>query len=134
MWIYYIMDVINSLIIVGNLILCISFVYILIDKIENTNNVKIPYLSLVLFLLFIFINLLTILPTNVNIAHKIFYFISFVAIVGTLYIKITSTSKENYCNQNEPYKLSPEYEAYYKKVMNRGKNDYIQPNYKAFEQ
>ena len=126
------MDVINSLIVVGNLILCIAFVYILIVKIEDSNNVKIPYLSLVLFLLFVFINLLTILSANVNISHKIFYFVSFVALVGTLYVKITSNT-ETFCNDGKPFIPSKDYEEYYKKVMNRGKNEYIMPNYQLYK-
>jgi hypothetical protein len=126
------MELIGTLILIGNLILCISFIYILIEKIENTNNVKIPYLSLVLLLLYILINLLTTMSADVNISHKIFCFITFIAIVGILYIKITTSSEENYCNQYAPYKLPHEYEEYYKKVMNRGKNEYIQPNYRAF--
>ena len=116
----------QSLVIIGNLILCIAFVYMLIAQIENENSVKVPYLSLILFLVFVFLNLVTLLSTNVNMSHKIFYFVSFIAIVGMIYIKVT-TRNENYCNQNKPFVPDEKYDKYYKKVMNRGSNDLIQP-------
>lgn len=117
-------DTAQSLVIIGNLILCIAFVYMLISQIENENSVKVPYLSLILFLVFVFLNLVTLLSTNVNISHKIFYFVSFISIVGMIYIKVT-TINENY--HNKKFVPDEKYEKYYKKVMNRGSNDLIQP-------
>ena len=58
------MDAMYALGLIANLILCISIVYLLIEKIENSNNVKIPYLSLGLLLLYVFIILLTIIVSN----------------------------------------------------------------------
>jgi hypothetical protein len=128
------MDTMYALGLIANLILCISIVYLLIEKIENSNNVKIPYLSLGLLLLYVFIILLTIIVSKqVDIASKIFYFITFVSICGLLYLKIKNHTSEGYCNKYIPYQLPKEYKKYYEKVMNRGKNEYVQPYKSAFE-
>jgi len=52
------MDFINSI------ILCMAFTYLLFEKIENTNNVKIPDFSLILFLLIILITNIKLIATT----------------------------------------------------------------------
>lgn len=100
------MDVVNSMILISNLVLCISFVYLLVEKVENNEKVRIPYLSLGLLLLFVFLNLVTILTTPINISHKIFYFVSFVALTALLVLKImndTGRNVENFLTIEKDY-------------------------------
>ena len=98
------MDVVNSMILIANLVLCISVVYMLVEKVEDGKRVRVPYLSLGLLILFVFINLITILTTPVNIAHKIFYFVSFVALCALLTMKImddVETNTEKFSNLDD---------------------------------
>lgn len=89
------MDVVNSMILISNLVLCISFVYLLVEKVENNEKVRIPYLSLGLLLLFVFLNLITIITTPVNISHKIFYLVSFISLSALLVLKIMNDTGNN---------------------------------------
>ena len=100
------MDVINSMILISNLVLCISFVYLLVEKVENNDKVRIPYLSLGLLLLFVFLNFVTIITTPVNIAHKIFYLVSFISLSALLVLKImndTGSNVENFLTIERNY-------------------------------
>lgn len=100
------MDVINSMILISNLVLCISFVYLLVEKVENNDKVRIPYLSLGMLLLFVFLNLITIITTPVNIAHKIFYLVSFISLSALLVLKImndTGSNVENFLTIERNY-------------------------------
>ena len=100
------MDVINSMILISNLVLCISFVYLLVEKVENNDKVRIPYLSLGMLLLFVFLNLITIITTPVNIAHKIFYLVSFISLSALLVLKImndTGSNVENFITIERDY-------------------------------
>jgi hypothetical protein len=100
------MDVVNSMILISNLVLCISFVYLLVEKVENNEKVRIPYLSLGLLLLFVFLNFVTIITTPVNIAHKIFYLVSFISLSALLVLKImndTGSNVENFLTIERNY-------------------------------
>lgn len=100
------MDVVNSMILISNLVLCISFVYLLVEKVENNDKVRIPYLSLGMLLLFVFLNLITIITTPVNIAHKIFYLVSFISLSALLVLKImndTGSKVENFLTIERNY-------------------------------
>ena len=100
------MDVVNSMILISNLVLCISFVYLLVEKVENNDKVRIPYLSLGMLLLFVFLNLITIITTPVNIAHKIFYLVSFISLSALLVLKImndTGSNVENFLTIERDY-------------------------------
>lgn len=100
------MDVVNSMILISNLVLCISFVYLLVEKVENNEKVRIPYLSLGLLLLFVFLNLITIITTPVNISHKIFYLVSFISLSALLVLKImndTGSNVENFLTIERDY-------------------------------
>lgn len=100
------MDVVNSMILISNLVLCISFVYLLVEKVENNEKVRIPYLSLGLLLLFVFLNFVTIITTPVNISHKIFYLVSFISLSALLVLKImndTGSNVENFLTIERDY-------------------------------
>ena len=121
------------LLVTSCLIFSLGFIYLVVEKVEDVNSVKIPYASLILFLISTFIQFLVSLSSSVNILYKIFWFLTFISIVVYIFVKIKSGNKDNFCNRYKPYKLSDEYEQYYKKVMNRNQYDLIQPYKEAFE-
>ena len=116
----------------STLVFSLGFIYLVFEKVENSKKVKVPFPSLILFLVASFIQFVLALNPQVEILYKIFGFLTFISVVLIILAQLRSNT-EKYCNKGKPYVLSPEYEDYYKKVMKRNQYDLIQPYKDAFQ-
>ena len=74
---------------------------------------------------------LSLLNPNLTLVYKIIYLI-LVCIVGSLIIlHLDNMTTEIFCPTD--YKVDPEYQAYYQRVMNRRQNDLMTPYKEVYE-
>ena len=118
---------------INNLVITIAFLYLLIEKIDNKKNVKIPFVPLILFLVYVIINLFSFIASGVSFTHILLYIISLISLTLFLYLKINSQQiYESFSNNYDSFNIDPQYATYYNNVMSRGKYEYVQPYKMAF--
>ena len=117
----------------AHLLLVIGFGLMLVNKFVDASVRRMTVLySLIFIEISFFISfVLSLLNPNLTLVYKIIYLI-LVCIVGSLIIlHLDNMTTESFCPTD--YKVDPEYQAYYQRVMNRRQNDLMTPYKEVYE-